>query len=97
MRPRLAGRESDLARRQRVYLDPVTFATPPDSYDDRLTPLFPGQWQKLELLAFEAHDLALAKLERNFERDRDDVKRLAAGGFLDRDTLIQRYHSEVRP
>jgi hypothetical protein len=62
-----------------------------------MPPLFPGHWRRLELLAFEAHDLALAKLERNFERDRDDVKRLAAGGFLDRDTLIQRYHSEVRP
>ena len=38
--------------------------------------------QLLRLFALEAHDLALSKLERNMERDRDDVQQLACAGYL---------------
>jgi hypothetical protein len=93
----LGGRDSELHKRHRVYLDPVTVATPPDGYQGRLMPLFPGLWRNLKICALEAHDLALAKLERNFERDRDDIQRLVRTGHLDRDILQTPYYEELRP
>jgi hypothetical protein len=73
----IGGKGSALHRKHKVYLDAVTVATPPENYEDRLVPMFPGAWIRLSLFALEAHDLALSKLERNMERDRDDVQQLA--------------------
>jgi hypothetical protein len=39
----------------------------------------------------------LFKLERDFDRDRADVLRLARAGYLDRGVLNSRYLEEVRP
>jgi len=78
----VAGKESKLRRKHCVYLDVVTVATGPADYPSRLVPLYPGQWTRLLLFALEAHDLALTKLERNFERDRADVEHLARRGHL---------------
>jgi hypothetical protein len=75
----------------------VTVATPPESYGERLVPMFPGAWAHLRLYALEAHDLALSKLERNFERDRDDVRQLARTGHLKPAILRERYYNELRP
>lgn len=93
----LGGMGSALHEKHKVYLDPVTVATPPDGYESRLKPLFPGAWRFLRLYALEAHDLALTKLERNYERDREDVQRLARAGHLDREVLRRRYYEELRP
>jgi hypothetical protein len=79
------------------YLDAVTVATPPENYEERLVPMFPGAWRRLRLFALEAHDLALSKLERNIERDRDDVQQLARAGHLRADILRERYYAELRP
>ncbi len=92
-----AGQGSPLHRRYRVYLDGVTVATPPENYNERLLPLFPGVWEKLKLFALEPHDLALAKLDRNIERDRDDVVQLARAGHLYKTVLEERYYQELRP
>jgi hypothetical protein len=51
----------------------------------------------LHLFVLEAHDLALTKLERNFERDRADVEHLARSGYLNAATLRARYFDEFRP
>ena len=60
--------------------------------------MFPGAaWRRLRLFALEAHDLALSKLERNIERDRDDVQQLARAGYLKHDILRERYYNELRP
>ena len=56
---------------------------------DGLTPL--------RLRAFERHDLVLAKLCRNIDRDREDVVALARGPGLDIDILRQRYRDELWP
>ena len=93
----LAGTDSPLHRRYRVYLDVVTVATVPERYEDRLIDLFPDEFTCLRLKAFERHDLALAKLERNLDRDREDVKTLAVRGGLDPAVLRQRYEEELRP
>jgi hypothetical protein len=93
----IAGNGSPLHRKHRVYLDAVTVATPPEDYADRLVPLFPNCWVLLPLCALEAHDLALSKLERNYERDREDVQHLARAGRLKREILRERYYKELRP
>jgi len=93
----IAGRGSPLHRKHKLYLDAVTVATPPENYEDRLVPMFPGVWPRLSLFALEAHDLALSKLERNGERDRDDVQQLARAGQLNPEILKERYYNELRP
>jgi len=94
---RIGGKGSALHQKHKVYLDAVTIATPPENYEERLLPLFPNSWARLQLFALEAHDLALSKLERNLERDRDDVQRLAQAGHLNAEVLKDRYYAEVRP
>jgi len=93
---RIAGRESELAKRHRVYFDVVTVAQVPEHYADRLIDVFPGEFKNLQLKAFEAHDLALAKLCRNADHDREDVKHLAVRPGLDVDVLRTRYQQELR-
>jgi hypothetical protein len=93
----IAGKGSGLHRKHKVYLDAVTVATPPENYEERLVPMFPGAWVHLRLYALEAHDLALSKLERNYERDRDDVQQLARAGHVKPEILRERYLNELRP
>src|SRR5258708_39328365 len=52
----LAGRGSKLHRAHGVYLDIVTVASVPDSYEKRLTELYPGRFQHLRVLALDAYD-----------------------------------------
>jgi hypothetical protein len=93
----LAGKGAELHRKCGIYLDFVTMATVPEDYDQRLTEMFPETFRRLRLLALDPYDLALAKLERNIQRDRDDVKHLARIIPFDLDTLKDRYLKELRP
>jgi hypothetical protein len=94
----LAGLHSQLHRRFRLYLQHVTVVTPPCDYERRLVRMFPAaQWRNLTLLALDATDLALSKLERNSDRDRDDFLRLVKAGLIDRTAFQQRYAEELRP
>jgi len=93
----LAGRGTALHRRHRVYLDFVSIAAYPDSYESRLTEMFPGAFSKLRLFALDPYDLVLAKLERNSPRDREDVFFLATAVALDLEVLRERYRDELRP
>lgn len=93
-----AGRQgSRLHKKYGVYLDHVTIASCPENYEERLSEMFPGSFRKLRLLALEAHDVALTKIERNLQRDRDDVKYLARNGHISVDILEDRYRRELRP
>lgn len=92
---RLAGRGSKLHKRHKVFVDVVTVADVPDGYEERLTPV--GEpFKNLQLRVFERHDLVLAKLTRNSDRDRADVESIAAGPGLDVDSLRRRYEHELR-
>jgi hypothetical protein len=93
----LAGQCSDLHRKHKVYLQLVGVATVPDSYEERLTEIFPGGFKHLRLFGLDPYDLALSKIERNTQRDRDDVKHLARIVPLDFDVLKERYQTELRP
>jgi hypothetical protein len=89
---------SELHRKYRVYLDLVgVIEAHPENYESRLTEMYPGQLKHIRLWAPEAHDLALMKLGRNIERDREDVKFLARGGFVKSEELKHRYEKEMRP
>src|SRR5262249_59639068 len=68
---KIAGMGSELAKKYGVYLQHVTVADLPESYADRLMPLFPERFKKLRLREVEAHDLALSKLTRNLPVDRE--------------------------
>ena len=94
----LAGMRSGLYCKYRLYLQHVGIATPPSDYACRLARMFPNApWTRLKLFAFDATDLALSKLERNAERDREDFLRLARAGLLNLEAFKGRYFDEVRP
>ena len=59
--------------------------------------MFPQSFKHLRLFACDPYDVALAKLERNIQRDRDDVRHLARTIPFDLQTLKERYERELRP
>lgn len=87
---------SQLYRQFGVYVQRVTVATVPCDHLDRVSPIPTPALRHLTLLALEAHDLALSKLERAQDRDFMDVQHLAAHGHINATTLLQRYHEEHR-
>jgi len=48
-------------------------------------------------MALNPYDLALTKLERNIERDRNDIRYLARTILFDLEILKERYQIELRP
>jgi len=92
------GREhSELHQKYGVYLDYVGIAQLPYEYDTRLTEMYPGVYKHLRLFALDPYDLALSKLTRNIQRDREDVRYLARIIPFDLDILKERYTKELRP
>lgn len=102
--PREAGRAmlelgmqgGPLHKKYKIYLDHVGVAHVPDEYEDRLTEIFPKVFKHLRLFALDPYDLALSKLERNIQRDRDDVKHMARTVPFDLEVLKDRYEKELR-
>jgi hypothetical protein len=92
----LGMRGGPLDKKYKIYLDHVGVTHVPEDYKDRLTEIFPGVFKHLRLLALDPYDLALSKLERNIQRDRDDVKHLARTVPLDLEVLKDRYQKELR-
>lgn len=92
----LAGPGGPLHRKHRIYLDRVAVAAIPEDYEDRLIEMFPGVYRNLRLMALDAYDIALSKLERNTQKDRDDVRHLAATVPFDLRVLEERYRKELR-
>jgi hypothetical protein len=92
-----AGKGRPLARKHGVYIDAGSrVATLPHDYASRLAEIFGGHCARLRLLVLDRYDLALSKLERNIDRDRDDVLLLSRANF-DLAVLRERYEAEVRP
>ena len=94
---KLAGPTSPLHKRHGVYIDVVTVADVPDNYEERLATALDASFEKLQFRIFERHDLVLAKIVRNNDRDRADVAAIAGGPGLDIDVLRARYVTELRP
>ena len=95
IRTAVAG--SSLHKKYGIYLQVVGVVTIPEEYESRLIEMFPGSFEHLRLLGLDAYDLALSKIERNSQRDRDDVKHLARVVPLDLDILRRRFEEELKP
>jgi hypothetical protein len=59
--------------------------------------MYPGQLKNLHLYAPAPYDLILSKLERNSQKDRDDVVFPAESLHLTPGTRCDRYPRELRP
>lgn len=94
---KLGGQASLPTKKSGVYLQHFPLTSAPESYEERLTELFPGQFKYLRLFALDPYDLALSKLSRNTAVDREDVEYLARTIPLDPRVLRQRYQDELRP
>lgn len=92
----LGGQGGTLHREHRVYIDRVGVAAVPEDYESRLTEMFPGAYRNLRVMALDPYDLALSKLQRNSQKDRDDVRFLARQVPFDLDLLQRRYTTELR-
>ncbi len=102
--PREAGRPmlelgmqgGPLHKKYKIYLDHVGVAHVPENYEERLSEISPKALKHLRLFALDPYDLALSKLERNVQRDRDDVMHLARTVPFDMEVLKDRYQKELR-
>ena len=92
----LAFQGGPLHRKYRVYLDRVAVVTIPEDYEKRLIEMFPGAYRHLRMMALDPYDIALSKLERNSQKDRDDVRFLAKTIPFDLSILQDRYDRELR-
>lgn len=93
---RLAGEGSALARKYKVHVHRAAVASLPMNYEERLRELFAGHFRNMRLCVLDPYDLALSKLCRNAERDREDVKHLAKTQKLEPTILRDRYVNELR-
>ena len=94
---RLAGQGSELHKKYKIYVQVVGVAQVPVNYENRLVEMFPKTFNHLRLLALDPYDLALSKIERNTQKDREDVRYLAQTIPLDLTILQERYESELKP
>lgn len=74
----------------------MALAPIPEGYESRLAEMFPGTFKHLRLFALDPYDLALSKIERNSQRDRDDVKHLARTVPFDLQILKSRFENELK-
>src|SRR5579863_4329994 len=91
----LAGQGSPLARKHKVYVHRAAVASVPENYQERMAELFAGRFKNIRLFVLDPYDLVLSKIERNADRDRDDVKYLASTQRLSAETVRQRYRTEL--
>ena len=92
----MAGQGSALHGKHKVWLHRVGVANLPEDYTTRLSEMASGQFKRLKILAPDAYDCILSKLERASPKDRDDADYLFRSQKLDAQVLRDRYKNEVR-
>lgn len=90
------GEGSALHKKHGVYLQQVTIAQMTECYEDRLTEMFPGRFKYLRLYTLDVYDLALSKLTRNSEKDREDLLRMVDSEDFNLHEFEERYDKEFR-
>ncbi|MFZ0960619.1 MAG: DUF6036 family nucleotidyltransferase [Terriglobia bacterium] len=93
----LAGPDSVLAKKHKLHFQHFPAISLPEDYETRLSEMCPGRFKNLHLYAPDPYDLILSKLERNSQKDRDDVAFLAESLHLSPELLHERYKKELRP
>jgi Nucleotidyltransferase of unknown function (DUF6036) len=92
---RIAGRDSDLAKKHSVFLQAVGgVGDYPENYEGRLITL-PLGLKRLTLRILEPYDLLLSKLTRNSPKDMEDVRALVRKLKLEFDVLMERFRTEM--
>ena len=92
----VAGENSALHKKHKVWLHRVGVASLPEDYATRLTEMAPGQFKRLKLLVPDPYDCILSKLGRAGSKDRDDADYLFCSQKLDAQVLRGRYENELR-
>ena len=92
----IAGQDSPLHKKHKVWLHRVGVANLPEDYTERLSDMAPGRFKHLKLLVPDAYDCILSKLERASPKDRDDADYLFRSQKLKTHILRERYKSELR-
>ena len=93
----VAGEGSLLAKKYKIHLHHAAVMSLPEDYKTRLKEMFPGQFKHIRLMALDPYDFILSKLERNFDKDRDDANYVFKTQKLDAQLLRERYEKELRP
>ena len=92
----LAGYDSGLHLKYKIYLHRVTVATLPEEYEERLSEMATGQFERLRLLVPDPYDYILSKLQRAGLKDSDDALFLFQSKQLKSEILRDRYYRELR-
>ena len=93
---RIAGRESALCKKYKLYFQGVGIADLPEDYESRIQEL-KLNLEKLKLWALDPYDLLLSKVTRNSPKDQDDAKRVIFTLKLDFKTFHDRWEKELGP
>ena len=94
---KIAGEGSLLHKKHKIYLQIVTVANLPHSFEERLRLVSTGQFTRLSLFIPDPIDLVLSKLTRNNDVDFEDAKFLARSTAFDIDLMEKRYLEELKP
>lgn len=92
----IAGRESALCKKYRLFVQNVGIADLPEDYESRVQALDLGL-KKLQLYGLDPYDILLAKVTRNSPKDQGDAKFLIAKLGLDYKTFYDRWEKEPAP
>ena len=93
---KIAGRESALCKKFRLFLQYVGVADLPEDYESRLEEL-KLNLEKLKLWALDPYDIVLAKVTRNSPKDQEDAKYLIPKLNLDFKMFSDRWEKELGP
>jgi hypothetical protein len=69
----MAGDDSALHRKHKIYMHRVTVTTLREEYEDRLSEMASGQFERLGLLVPDPYDYILSKLQRAGLKDSDEA------------------------
>ncbi len=92
----LAGENSPLHKKYKVFLHRVTVMSLPENYVSRLSEMATGGFRYLKLLVPDPYDCILSKLQRGSQKDSDDALYLFKTRSLNSDILRDRYQRELR-
>lgn len=93
---RIAGRESALSKRYKLFFQSVGIADVPENYESRLQEL-KLNLKRLKLWALDPYDILLTKLTRNSPKDQEDAKHLISKLKLEFKTFSDRWEEELGP
>jgi Nucleotidyltransferase of unknown function (DUF6036) len=90
----IAGPESRLAKKHRLFIHRATISQYPDEFESRMDTL-DLSLQKLKLHVLGPYDLALSKLCSDRPKDTEDAKHLIREAALELDEFLRIWNSEM--